>query len=237
MSTFWVTQYFDVLLMIYYISSKLAPSDHNRVWSSLIYFPLLIDMNFPKGVQLQAPAKRTGNVWQTFKILLVKHNVGRFGHYTNMCLTNSSCLWHPKNVFEKFQKHWQAKCACQAMLVGVAKRASMLNKQNSKCLTNNVCPFDLDIKSAKRTDIIWQTFKILHVKQNVCRLGHHTNTFLINVFCLWQANSACKGMFVMVANGTSMHDKQNFKCLPNNVCQFDRGLGRRWETDFIDDDL
>ena len=32
----------------------------------------------------KASAKRTSIVWQTFEVLLVKHNVGGFGHHTNM---------------------------------------------------------------------------------------------------------------------------------------------------------
>ena len=87
----------------------------------------------------KAPAKRTNIVWQTFEVLFVKQNVCWFGHYTNTCLTNILC--QAKNVFWTFQKHWQAKCACQAMFVVVAKRASMFDEQNSKCLANNVCPF------------------------------------------------------------------------------------------------
>ena len=30
--------------------------------------------------------------WQTFEVLLVKHNVCGFGHYKNKCLTNILCL-------------------------------------------------------------------------------------------------------------------------------------------------
>ena len=43
---------------------------------------------------------------------------------------------------EKFEKHLQAKCACQAVFVVVARQASMLDKQSLKCLPNTVCPFD-----------------------------------------------------------------------------------------------
>ena len=35
----------------------------------------------------------------------------------------------------------EAKCACEAMFVVVAKRASMFDKQSSKFLASNVCPF------------------------------------------------------------------------------------------------
>ena len=89
----------------------------------------------------KALAKRTDILWQTFEILLVKHHVCRFGHYTSTWSTNIFYFWQAENVFEKFRKHWQVKPACQAMLVMVAKRTSIFDKQNSKCLPDNVSPF------------------------------------------------------------------------------------------------
>ena len=40
-----------------------------------------------------------------------------------------------------FQKHFQAKRACQAMFVVVAKRISMFDEQNSKRLSSNDSTF------------------------------------------------------------------------------------------------
>ena len=48
---------------------------------------------------LKASAKRTDIVWLTFEILLVKHNVRRFGYYTNMSLTNIFLLSTSKKCF------------------------------------------------------------------------------------------------------------------------------------------
>ena len=42
---------------------------------------------------------------------------------------------------------------------------------------------------ANRTNIVWQTFEVLFVKQNVCWFGHYTNTCLTNIFCLCQAKN------------------------------------------------
>ena len=38
------------------------------------------------------------------------------------------CACDKQKIFEKVQKHWQANCACQAMFVVVAKRASMFDR-------------------------------------------------------------------------------------------------------------
>ena len=49
---------------------------------------------------------------------------------------------HKQKMFlKRLKKHEQAKCACQAMFVVVAKRASMFDEQSWKCLADNVCPF------------------------------------------------------------------------------------------------
>ena len=81
----------------------------------------------------EAPAKRTRIVWQTFGILLVRHKVCQFGHDTNMYLANISAC--DKQICR------EAKSACQAMFVVVAKGTSILDRQNSKCLLSNVCTF------------------------------------------------------------------------------------------------
>ena len=86
----------------------------------------------------KAPAKRTNIVWQTFEVLFVRQNVCWFGHYTNTCLTNILC--QAKNVFELF-KNIDKQNVLVKLFVVVAKRASMFDEQNSKCLANNVCPF------------------------------------------------------------------------------------------------
>ena len=90
---------------------------------------------------------------------------------------------------------------------------------------------------AKRTDIVWQTFRTLLVK-HACALGHRdkhrlTSTFRLSMFlkifenivCFSQAKMFVKHMFAWWANRQNIVlDKQNFKCLPNNVCPFGRGL-------------
>ena len=38
------------------------------------------------------PGQTNKHCLVTIDVLLVKHNVGRFGHHTNMCLTNIFCL-------------------------------------------------------------------------------------------------------------------------------------------------
>ena len=85
----------------------------------------------------QTPAKRTNIVWQTFDVLLVKHNVCRFCHDTNTCLTNIFCLWRAKMFFPQTL----TSKMCLSSNVVVAKPASMLDKQSLKCLPNNVWPF------------------------------------------------------------------------------------------------
>ena len=42
---------------------------------------------------------------------------------------------------DKQKMFQEAKCACEAMFVVVAKRASMFDEQSSKFLANSVCPF------------------------------------------------------------------------------------------------
>ena len=75
--------------------------------------PLLVGAGF----QIKSRcSKWTNIVWQTFAVLLVKHNVCRFGYCTNMCLTNIFCLWQAKNFFENFQKHSHVVANRQACL-------------------------------------------------------------------------------------------------------------------------
>ena len=46
-----------------------------------------------------------------------------------------------------------------------------------------------------------------------------------NIFCLSQAKKVCQARVCAVAKPTNIVlDKQNFKCLPNNVCPFGRGF-------------
>ena len=58
---------------------------------------------------------RTSVVWQTFEVLPVKHSVCQFGHYVypSICLTNFF-------AYDNFQKHLQAKFACQPIIAVVA---------------------------------------------------------------------------------------------------------------------
>ena len=44
-------------------------------------------------------------------------------------------------MFLKSLKNIDKEKACQAMLIVVAKRKSMLDKENSKCLSSNACTF------------------------------------------------------------------------------------------------
>ena len=46
-----------------------------------------------------------------------------------------------KKYFWIVSKTLTIKCVCQAMFVVVAKRTSMLDKQNSKCLSSSACTF------------------------------------------------------------------------------------------------
>ena len=44
-------------------------------------------------------------------------------------------------------------------------------------------------------------------------------------FCLSEAKNVCQTRVCVVAQPANIvHDKQNFKCLPNNVCPFGRGF-------------
>ena len=45
---------------------------------------------------------------------------------------------------------------------------------------------------ASRTSTVWQTFQVLPVTHNVCQFGHHTNMYLTNIFCWWQAKNVLK---------------------------------------------
>ena len=59
-----------------------------------------------------------------------------------------------------------------------------------------------------------------------------TSTFCLsvcfkNIFCLSQAKNVCQASVCVVAKPTDIVlDKQNFKCLPNNVCPFCWGLNQ-----------
>ena len=81
-----------------------------------------------------------------------------------------------------------------------------------------------------------QTFQTLPVK-HACPFGHHnkhlTSTFCFsmffklfkNIFCLSQAKNVCQASVCVVAKPANIVlEKQNFKCLPNNVCPFGMGL-------------
>ena len=57
-------------------------------------------------------------------------------------VTSKKCFW-------KFQKRWQAKCAYQAMLFVVAKCTTIFDKQNLKCLPNNVGPFSRALRKTQ----------------------------------------------------------------------------------------
>ena len=96
---------------------------------------------------------------------------------------------------------------------------------------------------AKQTNIAWRTFRTLLVK-HACPFGHHdkhclTSTFCFsmffklfkNIFCLSQSKNDCQATVCVVAKPANIVlDKQNFKCLPNNVCQFGRSL-KLWLND------
>ena len=100
--------------------------------------------------------------------------------------------------------------------------------------------FTVKPRPAKRTSIVCQTFRNLLVK-HACPFGHHnkhclTSTFCLsmflklfkNIFRLSQAKNVCQAPVCVVAKPTNIVlDKQNFQCLPNNVCPFGRGLSYR----------
>ena len=154
----------------------------------------------------KAPAKQTNIAWQTFWIACL------YVWPQRQTLLDKDILL--VNVFETFQNE-------------------MIVFQVDFCrltLQKNKAP-------AKQTNIAWQTFWILLVK-HACTFGHNdkhclTRTFCLsmflklfkNIFCLSEAKNVCLACACVVAKPTNVVlDKQNFKCLPNNVCPFGRGL-------------
>ena len=172
----------------------------------------------------------------------------KFQMFAKQCLS----VWPGLKVSETLTS--KTYLSSQAMFVVVAKHRTMLGKQISKCLSSSTCTFGrgFSIWLPKMLDkhiflvnqkyfrlvtskncfsstclcdkhFSWQIFEVLLVKRNVCQFGHYLNTCLTNIFAcesltseMYLSSNACRG--------GQTHDKQNSKCLPNNVFPFGRGL-------------
>ena len=85
--------------------------------------------------------KQADIVWQTFRILLVKHAYA-FGHHEIHCFMRTFCL---STFLKLFKKHFlivtsknylSSTCLCSGQTAN-----TVLDKQNLKYWPNNVCPF------------------------------------------------------------------------------------------------
>ena len=105
------------------------------------------------------------------------------------------------------------------MFVAVAKRTSLLDKQNSKCLSSNVCPFGQAVRHWSEGARLLDKHFDFACQECLCA-GHHDKNCLTSTFCLsvfrnfsetyvCQAHANC----VMAKPTNIVLDRQNFKCL------------------------
>ena len=91
------------------------------------------------------PASRTSRtsiVWQTSEVLLVEHNVCRFGHHKNMCLTNILGLWKQKVFFKSFKDLDKKMGLSSIVCRGGQTHQACLTSKIRNILSSNPCMFN-----------------------------------------------------------------------------------------------
>ena len=96
--------------------------------------------------------------------------------------------------------------------------------------------FVTNIVVQAQANVMVKVVRILLVKHD-CAFGHHDKRWLLHKHIMLVINkNVCQAHVCVMAKLTNIVlDRQNFTCLPNNACSFDRGFNSEFQetTSFL----